>query len=92
MQRHLIRWQFASCAPSRKIFSSRAIAAALVLCACTPIVQAQSKKLGTYKGVIQVSESLDTPNYRFSYRATALPRYGQGQFAGDQSRRKRYLR
>ena len=70
MLRHLIRWQLASYAPSQKFFSFRAVAAALVLCACTPIAQAQSKKLGTYSGVIQVSESLVTPYYRFSYRAT----------------------
>ena len=70
MQRDLDRQQFASCSSGRKSFASRAMVAALVLCACTLTVQAQSKKLGTYKGVIQVSESLDTPNYRFSYRAT----------------------
>ena len=70
MQRHLDCQPLTSYSSGRKFFSSRAIVAALVLCACTPIVLAQSKKLGTYKGVIQVSESLDTPNYRFSYRAT----------------------
>lgn len=70
MQRDLDRQQFASYSSGRKSFASRAMVAALVLCACTPTAQAQSKKLGTYKGVIQVSETLNTPNYRFSYRAT----------------------
>ena len=70
MQSDLDRQQFASKWPGRKSFSSFAVVAALVSCVCTPTVQAQSKKLGAYRGVIQVSETLNTPNYRFSYRAT----------------------
>ena len=70
MQRHLAGQSPASWSSGSPYLASRAIVAALVLCACAPNVLAQSKKLGTYKGVIQVSESLDTPNLRFSYRAT----------------------